>query len=183
MRTEQDNICKVVYFCSILISRFMQNSTTQWRRATQFFLEKYTSHFIWKVVCERELETEQNYNILTATLMVISVVSFSFSRVAQPEAWGPSFLLSAGFLCHILSPTRLISKLTDFLSPPSFIIVQRPLLLVGVTIALIQPIHGQGYNILIDRMHLLFIKVHFLFWQPGRVVGQYTTLQPNTSKW
>ena len=31
-------------------------------------------------------------------------------------------------------------------------------------IALIQPIHGQGYNILIDRMHLLFTKVHFLFW-------------------
>ena len=27
-----------------------------------------------------------------------------------------------------------------------------------------------------DRMHLLFIQVHFLFWQPGRVRGQYVTL-------
>ena len=30
--------------------------------------------------------------------------------------------------------------------------------------------------IFLDRMHLLFTQVHFLFWQPGRVVGQYTTL-------
>ena len=36
--------------------------------------------------------------------------------------------------------------------------------------ALIQPTHGQGYNILIDRMHLLFTKVHFpiLTARPGR---------------
>ena len=52
---------------------------TQWRGATQF-LEKYTSHFIWKgCVCERELETKQNCNISTLTLMTISIVSFSFS--------------------------------------------------------------------------------------------------------
>ena len=57
--------------------------------------------------CERELETEQNCNILTPTLMAVSVVSFSFSRAAQPEAQGLSFLLSAGFLYHILSPTGL----------------------------------------------------------------------------
>ena len=43
-------------------------------------------------------------------------------------------------------------------------------------IALIQPIHGQGYTLLfLDRMHLLFTLVHFILWQPGRVVGQYTT--------
>ena len=84
-------------------------------------LEKYTSHFIWKVACERELETEQNGNILTPTLMAISVVSLSFSRVAQPEARGPSFLLSASFVYHIWSP-----KLTDFLSSLSYIIIQSP---------------------------------------------------------
>ena len=33
----------------ILICRFMQNTTTQWWRQTTQFLEKYTSHFIWKV--------------------------------------------------------------------------------------------------------------------------------------
>ena len=37
--------------------------------------------------------------------MAISVVSFSFSSIAQPEARAPSFLLSAGFLYNILSPT------------------------------------------------------------------------------
>ena len=72
-------------------------------------------------------------------------VSFTFSCAAQLEAWGPT-LLGAGFLYRTLSPTGLVSKLTDFLSSPSDIIVQRPLLLVGVTITLIQPIHSQGYN-------------------------------------
>ena len=60
-------------------------------------------------------------------------------------------MLGAGFFYHILSPTGLVSKLTDFLSSPSYMIVQRPLLLVGVTIALIQPIHSQGYNSDIPR--------------------------------
>ena len=79
------------------------------------------------------METEQNCNILTPTLMAISVVSFSFSRVAQPEARGPSFLLSAGFLYHNLSPTGLVSKLTDFLSSPSYIIVQSPTQYLPIT--------------------------------------------------
>ena len=43
-------------------------------------------------------------------------------------------------------------------------------------IALIQPIHSQGYILIfLDRMHLLFTQVHFLFWQLGWVGGQYTT--------
>ena len=54
--------------------------------------------------------------------MAISVVSFSFSRAAQPEAWGPT-MLGAGFLYHILSPTGLVSKLIDFMSLLSYIIV------------------------------------------------------------
>ena len=80
------------------------------RRAKQF-LEKYTSHLFERVVCERELGTEQNFNILTPTLMTIGV-SFPFSWAAQPAAWG-SASLSASFLYHILSPTRLISKLIN----------------------------------------------------------------------
>ena len=41
-------------------------------------------------------------------------------------------------------------------------------------IALIQPVHGQGYILIfLDRMHLLFTQVNFLFWQLGR--GQYAT--------
>ena len=110
-----------------------------------------TSHFIWKVVCERELEIEQNCNILTPTLMAISVVFFSFSWCST-GGLGPIFLLSAGFVYRILSPTGLQTQsgvprapsagwwlslphlvsdfsdlqLTDFLSSPSYIIVQSP---------------------------------------------------------
>ena len=70
-------------------------------------LEKYIPLTLFeRFVCERKLETEQNCNILPPTLMAISV-SFPLSRVAQPEARGPSSLLDAGFLYHILSPTGL----------------------------------------------------------------------------
>ena len=156
-------------------------------------------------MCERELETEQNCNILTPTLMATSA-SFSFSWAAQPGAWGPSLsgcwfslpdlisnssdpqlvwsptataqsgtwgptLLGAGFLFRMLSPTAWISCAL------SYIIVQRKPSSCGRhNFALIQPVHGHGYNILIflDRMYLLFTQVHFLFWRPGRVGGQYT---------
>ena len=73
-----------------------------------------TPHFIVRLrkgysrfYCESELETEQNCNILTPTLMAVSVVSFSFSRAAQPEAQRPSSLLDDGFLYCILSATSL----------------------------------------------------------------------------
>ena len=97
-------------------------------------------------------------------------VPFPFSWAAQLEAWGPT-LLGAGFLYRILSPTGLVSKLTDFLCSPSYIIVQRLLLLVGVTIALIQPIHGQGYNSYIPRPDALVIYTGafpILTARPGR---------------
>ena len=55
------------------------------------------------------------------------------------------------------------------------VIVQRLLLLVGVTIALIQPIHGQSFNSDIPRPDAPVIYIGaFPIWQPGRVVGQYT---------
>ena len=103
-------------------------------------------------------------------------VSFPFSWAAQPGAWGPT-LLGPGFLYRILSPmglvskTGLVSKLTDFLSSLSYIIVQRPLLLMGVTTALIQPTHGQGYNSDIPRPDAPVIYIgafHILTARPGR---------------
>ena len=85
------------------------------------------------------------------TVMAISVVSFSFSKAVQPEARGLT-PLDVGFLYRILSPTGLQThwggleipsagwwislphlfsnfselQLTDFLSTPSYIIVQSP---------------------------------------------------------
>ena len=61
-----------------------------------FFINICTSHFIVRVrkgllkVC----------NILTPTLSAVNVVSFSFSRAAQPEAQRPTLL---GDLLHLIS--------------------------------------------------------------------------------
>ena len=41
-------------------------------------------------MCERELETEQNCNILTPHSYGHNSISFPFSWAAQPGAWGPS---------------------------------------------------------------------------------------------
>ena len=68
-------------------------------------------------------------------VLVFSTASYLqlvWSSNPQSGAWGPT-LLGAGFLYRILSPTGLVSKLTEFLFSPSYIIVQRPRLLVGVT--------------------------------------------------
>ena len=108
-------------------------------------------------------------------VLVFSTTSYLqlvWSPTAQSGAWGLP-MLGAGCLYRILSPTDWISCAL------SYIIVQRPpYSCEHHNFALIQPVHGQGYDILIflDRMHLLFTQVHFLFWQPGRVGGQYTTL-------
>ena len=60
---------------------------TQWIKTSDTILRKiYLSLYLKGVVCERELETEQNCNILTPILMAISVVSFLFSSAAQPGA-------------------------------------------------------------------------------------------------
>ena len=77
-------------------------------------------------MCEWELETEQNCNILTPpSPSGHRRVSFSFSWAPQPGAWGLSL---SGTCSHssIISPTGLASKLIDFLSSPSYIIVQSP---------------------------------------------------------
>ena len=91
------------------------------------------------------------------------------TAIAQSGAWGPT-LLDAGFLYRILSLTHLISNSSDLQHwiscALSYIMVPRPPSSCGChNFALIQPVHGQGYDILIflDRMHLLFTPVHFLF--------------------
>ena len=81
---------------------------------------------------------------------------------------------SAGcwFSLQHLSPTDL-----NFLSPGLYNNLTPALLSASVTIShSIQPVHGQGYILIfLDRMHLLFTQVHFLFWQLSRVGCQYAT--------
>ena len=129
-------------------------TTTQKRQATQF-LEKYTSHFIERVVCERELENEQNCNILTSTLMAISV-SFPFSWAAQPEARGPSSMLGAVF------STASFLQLSDLQNWLNFLCTE---LYNNSTPTQYLPITGHR-------------NMHFRrLWNGmfGRVGGQYTT--------
>ena len=53
-----------------------------------------------RFACERELETEQKLQYFDPTLMAVNVVSFSFSRAAQPEAQRPTLL---GDLLYLFS--------------------------------------------------------------------------------
>ena len=122
-------------------------------------------------MCERELETEQNCNILTPTLLAIIAFLSRSPELLNREPGGPT-LLGAGFLYRILSPTGLVSKLTDFLSSPSYIIVQRPPSCGRHNFALIQPVHGQSYNILViprpDAPVIYICAFPILTAQPGR---------------
>ena len=124
---------------------------TQWIKTSEDFFKKNIPLTLFeRVVCVRgSWRLNKDCNILTPTLMAISIVSFSFSWCSTG---GPG-AHSAGFLYCILSPTGLIPKLhrgsrepllldggfpyhtclqlvwsptPDFLSPPSYIIVQSP---------------------------------------------------------
>ena len=118
-------------------------------------------------------------------------VSFPFSWAAQPGAqplwvlvfptasylqlvWSPNWLIgglrapSAG--CWLSLP-HLVSNWLNFLCTELYNSSTSTFFLWASQIALIQPMQGQGYTLLfLDQMHLLFTQVHFLFWQPGRVV-------------
>ena len=122
------------------------------KTSEDFFKKIYFSLYL-KGLCVRGIwRLNKDCNILTPTLMAISI-SFPLSRAAQPEAQGPTpldagflyhilspaglvskltrgsqgpLLLGSGVLNHNLSPISLVSKLTDFLSSPSYIIVQSP---------------------------------------------------------
>ena len=91
----------------------------------------YLSLYLKGFVCERVLETEQNCNILTPTLMAISVVSFSFSSAA-PGGLGASLSGCWLPLPHLISSSYDL-QLTHFLSSPSYIIVQSPTQYLPIT--------------------------------------------------
>ena len=81
----------------------MQKHNDAMKMSGHSSLEKYTSHFIERVVCERELETEQNCNILTPNSYGHNSISFPFSCAAQPGAWGPSHSGTWSSFQHLLS--------------------------------------------------------------------------------
>ena len=116
-------------WCCILICRFMQNTTTQWRRRgnedeRHSSLKKYTSHFIWKVYVWEGVGDRTE-------LQHIDPHSDGHQRcvflVLQGcSTWGSG---THSARCGLSLPhlvTNGFSKLTDFLSSPSYIIVQSP---------------------------------------------------------
>ena len=116
-----------------------------------------------------ELETEQNCNILTPTLMAITAF---LSRSHGLLNRGPR--LSGTWS----SFQQLFSNWLNFLSPGLYNNLTSTLLPASVTIShSIQPLDSQGYILIfLDRMHLLFTQVHFFFWQLCWVGGQYATI-------
>ena len=122
-------------------------------------------------MCERELETEQNCNILTPTLLAITAFLFRSPGLLKR---GPGDLasLSAGFLYRILSPTHLTSNWLNFL---------RTELYNSSTFTFFLWASQFRTHSTCPRSRLLYPdiprpdaprQVHFLFWQPV----QYTTL-------
>ena len=137
-------------------------------------LEKYTSHFIERVLCEMELETEKNCNILTPNSSGYHSLFFPVLLGCSTGGLGGPASLGHGPHSSICSPTDL-----NFLSLGLYNNLTPTLLRASVTIShSIQPLNSQGrpwYPDIFDRMHLLFTQVHFFFWQLGQVGGQYTT--------
>ena len=163
-------------------------------------LEKYTSHFIRKgCVCEGVGDWTKTAIYWPPSSSGHSSVYFSFPWAAQPEAWGWFSLLdlkhcfktlisncnssigglrppSAG--CWFSLPHHISSWLTSCLHSGYIIVRLPPSSCERHKSHSIQPVHGQGYILIfLDRMHLLFTLVHFLFWQLGRVGGQYATYE------
>ena len=105
-------------------------------KTSEDFFKKYTSHFIWKVRKGFTVRGSWRPNRIATYWSPLLWPSVFLSRspdAAEPEARGPSSLLDAGFLYHILSPTSLVSKLTDFLSSLSYIRVQSPTQYLPIT--------------------------------------------------
>ena len=116
--TDKSNCCIVTtnhtntYACEII--------TTQWRRATQF-LEKYTSHFIWKGCVWEGLGDRTE-------LQHIDPHSYGHQRWVSRSPWllnrrpGGLASLGAGFLYRIFSPTNwlpVFTKLYNSSTPTS----------------------------------------------------------------
>ena len=134
---------------------------------TQFFRKIYLSLYLLSV--RGELETEQNYNILTPTLLAIAAF-FHVLLGCSTGGLGAQPLLWHGSHSSIFSPTDL-----NFLSPGLYNNLTSTYSLRASQIALNSTLRQSRLSPdIFDWMHLLFTQVHFFFWQRGR--GQYVTV-------
>ena len=105
--------------CCILICRCMQNHNDDTIKTSDTVLKKNIPLALLEgSESERELETEQNCNILTPPPIATTAFLSRSPRLLNRGPGGPASL-GAGFLYRILSPTDWTS------CAPSYIIVQR----------------------------------------------------------
>ena len=188
----------------VLYILLYRNIMTQWRR--KIYLSLYLKRFEWVIkgftVWKVSWRLNRTATYWPPTLMAITaflsrshgllnqgplwdmvlIPASSLQLIWTPTdlnsncsiggSWGPP-LLGAGSLYSVFTPTDL-----NFLLPELYNNLTSTLLPASVTIShSIQPVHSQGYILIfLDWMHLLFRQVHFLFWQLGRVGGQYAKI-------
>ena len=89
------------------------------------FLEKYTSHFIWKGCVWEGVGDRKELQLIDPHSIGHNCVSFLLSWAAQPGAWGPSLSWCWFSVPHLISNSSDPQLLTSCLHP-DYIIVQRP---------------------------------------------------------
>ena len=99
MQTEKNDRCCIA-MNNYTYTYTRRNIFNTIRTSEDTSLGKYTSHFIESVVCERELETKQNCNILTPTLMAITAF---LSHTPGLLNRGPSLSGTWSSFQHLLS--------------------------------------------------------------------------------
>ena len=130
-------------------------------------LEKYTSHFIERVVCERELETEQRLQHIDPPPTLLAIIAF-LSRSPGllnrgSGGLGAQPLLGHGSHSSIFSPTDL-----NFLSPGLYNNLTPTYFLRASQFALNSARRqSRSPPDIFDRLHLLFTQVHFFFDRPA----------------
>ena len=121
--------------------------------------------------------TDLNFNCSIRGLRAPSVGCWLSLPHLLQLVWSPtaqSGVLGAPSAGCWFSLPHLIFNWLNFLCTELYNSSTSTIILWASQIALNQPIHCQGYILIfLDRMHLLFTPVHFLFWQLGR--GQYVT--------
>ena len=135
-------------------------------------------------MCDRKLKTEQRLQHIDPHSSGYHSLSFPFSWAAQPGISGPSLCWEMFSFQHLLSncncsigglritsaghwfslPHLISNGPTSCINPGYIIVRHPPSSCERHKSHLIQSVHGKGHILIfLDRMHLLFTQVNFLF--------------------